>query len=100
MEISLDELNSVGRDNAKIYARFMVQILAQKSLSGSTQIGMMLHEINYRLSQVGYVPDTTIVLLDIDEQEKVHLVSRHSEKLAMAHELIKTASAFTKTLFV
>jgi len=58
------------------------------------------HEINYRLSQVRYVPDTTNVLLDIDEQEKEHLVSRHSENLAMAYELIKTVSAFTKTLFV
>lgn len=48
-------------------------------------IELMLRELNCTLSQVGYVPDTTNVLLDIDEQEKRHLLSRHSEKLAMAY---------------
>ncbi|XLS90857.1 hypothetical protein HN51_066865 [Arachis hypogaea] len=55
-----------------------------------TQIGLMLQEINCRLSEAGYVPDTTNVLLDVDEQEKEHLLSRHSEKLAMAYGLITT----------
>ncbi|RYR61505.1 hypothetical protein Ahy_A04g018679 [Arachis hypogaea] len=55
-----------------------------------TQIGLMLQEINCRLSKAGYVPDTTNVLLDVDEQEKEHLLSRHSEKLAMAYGLITT----------
>jgi hypothetical protein len=50
----------------------------------------MLQEINCRLSQVGYVPDTTNVLLDIDQKEKEHLLCRHSEKLAMAYGLINT----------
>ncbi|KAK7253152.1 hypothetical protein RIF29_37628 [Crotalaria pallida] len=61
-----------------------------ESHAENTQIGLMLEEINYRLSKAGYVPDTTNVLLDVEEQEKEHLLSRHSEKLAMAYGLITT----------
>ncbi|XP_014519513.1 pentatricopeptide repeat-containing protein At3g22690 [Vigna radiata var. radiata] len=62
-----------------------------ESHAENTQIELMLQEINCRLSGVGYVPDTTNVLLDVDEQEKEHLLSRHSEKLAIAYGLITTA---------
>eukprot|EP00256_Glycine_max_P019904 XP_003538647.2 pentatricopeptide repeat-containing protein At3g22690 [Glycine max] len=61
-----------------------------ESHAENTHIGLMLEEINCRLSEAGYVPDTTNVLLDVDEQEKEHLLSRHSEKLAMAYGLITT----------
>ncbi|KAE9596473.1 hypothetical protein Lal_00007600 [Lupinus albus] len=61
-----------------------------ESHAENNQIGLMLQEINYRLSKAGYVPDTANVLVDVDEQEKVHLLSRHSEKIAMAYGLITT----------
>lgn len=61
-----------------------------ESHTENTQIGLMLQEINCRLSQAGYVPDTTNVLLDIDEREKEYSLSRHSEKLAIAYGLITT----------
>ncbi|KAA0049341.1 pentatricopeptide repeat-containing protein [Cucumis melo var. makuwa] len=51
---------------------------------------MMLNEITSRLVDVGYVPDVTNVLLDVNEQEKKYLLNRHSEKLAMAYGLIST----------
>ncbi|KAK7405923.1 hypothetical protein VNO78_07535 [Psophocarpus tetragonolobus] len=63
---------------------------SDESHAESTQIGLMIEEINCRLSEAGYVPDTTNVLLDVDEQEKEHLLSKHSEKLAMAYGLITT----------
>ncbi|MED6182303.1 Pentatricopeptide repeat-containing protein [Stylosanthes scabra] len=63
---------------------------SDESHADYTQIGLMLQEINCRLSMAGYVPDTTNVLLDVDEQEKEHLLSKHSEKLAMAYGLITT----------
>ncbi|XP_038877935.1 pentatricopeptide repeat-containing protein At3g22690 [Benincasa hispida] len=53
-------------------------------------IDMMLKEINIKLGVAGYVPDTTNVLLDVNEQEKQYLLNRHSEKLAMAYGLIST----------
>nr|KYP52734.1 Pentatricopeptide repeat-containing protein At3g22690 family [Cajanus cajan] len=65
-------------------------ISGDESHAENTQIGLMLQEINCRLNEAGYIPDTTNVLLDVDEQEKEHLLSRHSEKLAMAYGLITT----------
>ncbi|PKI52420.1 hypothetical protein CRG98_027173 [Punica granatum] len=53
-------------------------------------ITRMLDEINCRLRDTGHVPDLSTVLLDVDEQEKGFLLSRHSEKLAIAYGLIST----------
>ncbi|EOY11964.1 Pentatricopeptide repeat - like 10 [Theobroma cacao] len=38
----------------------------------------------------GYVPDTSVVLLDIEEKEKEKFLYRHSEKLALCFGLINT----------
>lgn len=65
-------------------------ISGDESHPENTNIDLMLKEINCRLSEVGYVPDITNVLLDVDLREKEHLLSRHSEKLAMAFGLIST----------
>ncbi|KAI3676548.1 hypothetical protein L1987_86159 [Smallanthus sonchifolius] len=40
----------------------------------------------------GYVPNTSVVLLDIEESEKVRFLFRHSEKLAIVFGLISTAN--------
>ncbi|KAK4252623.1 hypothetical protein QN277_014370 [Acacia crassicarpa] len=53
-------------------------------------IDLMLKEISCKLGEAGYVPDITNVLLDVDLREKEQLLSRHSEKLAMAFGLITT----------
>lgn len=43
-------------------------------------------EISTRLKNtIGYSPDTEQVLLDIEEEEKEHALSVHSEKLAIAY---------------
>ncbi|XP_077239667.1 LOW protein: PPR containing-like protein [Tasmannia lanceolata] len=54
------------------------------------QIVRMLDEIGAKLKDVGHVPDLANVLLDVNEEEKNHLLNRHSEKLAMAFGLIGT----------
>ncbi|KAF8391692.1 hypothetical protein HHK36_024001 [Tetracentron sinense] len=38
----------------------------------------------------GYVPDTSVVLLDMDEDKKEHVLYRHSEKLALVFGLMNT----------
>ncbi|KAK6148185.1 hypothetical protein DH2020_019097 [Rehmannia glutinosa] len=38
----------------------------------------------------GYVPNTSVVLLDIEEEEKEKILFRHSEKLALVFGLINT----------
>ncbi|XP_028070187.1 LOW QUALITY PROTEIN: pentatricopeptide repeat-containing protein At3g22690-like [Camellia sinensis] len=56
-----------------------------------TDIALMLQEMNCRIRDVGHVPDLTNVLLDVDDREKEFLLSRHSEKRAMAFGLLRTS---------
>jgi pentatricopeptide repeat protein len=79
-----------GSSSIEVHGLIREFTSGDESHTENTQIGLMLQEINCRLSQVGYVPDTTNVLLDIDQKEKEHLLCRHSEKLAMAYGLINT----------
>ncbi|KFK39557.1 hypothetical protein AALP_AA3G259500 [Arabis alpina] len=55
------------------------------------KIEAMLYEINH----LGHVPDLGNVLMDVDEQEKIFMLSRHSEKLAMAFGLISSKKGTT-----
>ncbi|KAJ4968562.1 hypothetical protein NE237_015263 [Protea cynaroides] len=59
------------------------------------EIHQMLAEMSKKLKQVGYVADTSTVLLNIDEEEKETALSYHSEKLAMAFGLISTTPSAT-----
>ncbi|BAF20869.1 Os07g0163900 [Oryza sativa Japonica Group] len=54
----------------------------------SVQIYDTLDMINKRLTEAGYVPDVSSVLHDIGEEEKVHAVKVHSERLAIAYGFI------------
>lgn len=55
------------------------------------RINEMLAEMRRKLNEAGYVPDTSTVLLNIDEEEKETALTYHSEKLAMAFGLISTS---------
>ncbi|KAG9455091.1 hypothetical protein H6P81_007995 [Aristolochia fimbriata] len=55
-------------------------------------VDRMLDEISKKLREMGHEPDLTNVLLDVDEVEKEHVLSRHGEKLAMAFGLISTGA--------
>ncbi|BBN69088.1 Zinc-binding dehydrogenase family protein, partial [Prunus dulcis] len=43
-----------------------------------------------RMKEEGYVPDTNFVLHDVEEEQKEHNLSYHSEKLAVAFGIIST----------
>ncbi|KAL7144771.1 hypothetical protein ABFS83_07G034500 [Erythranthe nasuta] len=53
-------------------------------------IASMLDEINGRIGDEGYFRDLTNVLMDVDEGEKEFLLSRHSEKVAIAFGLVSS----------
>ncbi|KAJ6373013.1 hypothetical protein OIU76_027363 [Salix suchowensis] len=55
----------------------------------------MLDEIDMRLEKAGFVPDTSEVLYDMDEECKEGVLSHHSEKLAIAFGLISTKPGTT-----
>ncbi|KAI7742337.1 hypothetical protein M8C21_012027, partial [Ambrosia artemisiifolia] len=49
----------------------------------------MLEYLGGLLKEAGYSPDGSFVLHDVDEEEKVHSLGYHSEKLAVAYGLLK-----------
>ncbi|KAL2899483.1 hypothetical protein RDABS01_024565 [Bienertia sinuspersici] len=56
----------------------------------SDQIYKKLEELSTRLKDAGYRPDTTYVLQDVEDEQKEAILSRHSERLAIAFGLIAT----------
>lgn len=54
----------------------------------SEMIYAKLEDLSTRLQDMGYQPDTTYVLHDIEEDQKEEILSRHSERLAIAFGLI------------
>lgn len=49
----------------------------------------MLERLGVLLREAGYCPDSSFVLHDVDEEEKVQSLGYHSEKLAIAYGLLK-----------
>ena len=56
----------------------------------ATEIFQMWEQLLEKMTRKGYVPNTSVVLLDIEEGEKRRFLYRHSEKLALAFGLINT----------
>ncbi|PKA64296.1 Pentatricopeptide repeat-containing protein [Apostasia shenzhenica] len=55
------------------------------------QINDLLEELYGRLRAVGYIPNTSFALHDVEEEQKENAVLYHSEKLAVAYALLRTA---------
>ncbi len=53
-------------------------------------IDAAMGEVSERIAAIGYKPDTSWVLHDVDEQRKRGLLCQHSEKLATVYGLIRT----------
>ncbi|XVE50883.1 hypothetical protein DITRI_Ditri01bG0199100 [Diplodiscus trichospermus] len=54
----------------------------------ANQMSDMWEELLVKMKLTGYRPDTSVVLLDIEEKEKEKFLYRHSEKLAFCFGLI------------
>ncbi|KAK8954666.1 Pentatricopeptide repeat-containing protein [Platanthera zijinensis] len=61
-----------------------------EKLSQHQEIYEMVEEIAKKLKRAGYVPTTSEMLLDIDDEDKEDALHWHSEKLAIAFALLKT----------
>lgn len=61
-----------------------------KSHPQSEEIELYLKEVTDELKLRGYVPDTGVVLHDMDAEEKEYNLGHHSEKLALAYALMST----------
>lgn len=73
--------------NRKIY-KFVSQDMCYPQCDS---IYEMLHQMEWQLKFEGYSPDTSQVLMDVDEEEKRQRLSNHSQKLAIAFALIHTS---------
>ncbi|XP_062220168.1 pentatricopeptide repeat-containing protein At5g66520-like [Phragmites australis] len=61
----------------------------------ATDICETLDKLLSEARRRGYVPDTSVVLLDVDDNEKERVLARHSEKLAVAFGLMTTPPGTT-----
>ncbi|CAO2821801.1 unnamed protein product [Amaranthus hypochondriacus] len=59
------------------------------------QIHALLAELSEEMKQQGYIPQTKLVLYDLDEKEKERILLGHSEKLAVGFGLINTSKGQT-----
>ena len=56
----------------------------------SDEVFALLEELGKEMRKRGYIPDTSSVMHDLEEQEKVQQLSLHSERLAVAFGLLKS----------
>ncbi|XP_057964152.1 pentatricopeptide repeat-containing protein At3g24000, mitochondrial isoform X2 [Malania oleifera] len=59
------------------------------------EIHKMWEKISEKIREIGYVPDTSHVLLFVDDQEREVKLQYHSEKLALAFALLNTPPGST-----
>ncbi|BAT99683.1 hypothetical protein LR48_Vigan06g077800 [Vigna angularis] len=78
---------SLVEANRKVH-KFVSQ---DKSQPECDTIYEMIHQMEWQLKFEGYAPDTSQVLLDVDEEEKRQRLKHHSQKLAIAFALIQTS---------
>ncbi|KAL0366898.1 UNVERIFIED_CONTAM: putative pentatricopeptide repeat-containing protein [Sesamum radiatum] len=59
------------------------------------QINQALQDLMERIELEGYIPDTNVVLHDVDEEQKRYVLSAHSERLAIVFGVISTPDGTT-----
>ncbi|KAK2979486.1 hypothetical protein RJ640_005401 [Escallonia rubra] len=57
----------------------------------SQHIYDLLADLIHRIKALGYVPETSFALHDVDDEEKSDLLFEHSEKLALAYGILTSA---------
>eukprot|EP01018_Ginkgo_biloba_P030661 Gb_29995 [translate_table: standard] len=81
---------SPGCSWIEIKNRVHVFLVGDRSHPQSEKIYAMLESLAWKMKQAGYVPNTSFVLHDVEEEEKEYILCGHSEKLAIAFGLINT----------
>ena len=65
-------------------------VVGDRSHPEAKKIYDVLNNLSKKLKAEGYIPDTGLVLRNIDEEQKVHALCAHSERLAIAYGLMHT----------
>ncbi|CAA0832420.1 Pentatricopeptide repeat-containing protein [Striga hermonthica] len=88
-------MRDVGANKSPGYSWVEVQgaihtfCVGDTSHAESERIYAFLDELELRIKDDGYVSATKIVLHDVEEEEKQHMLKYHSEKLAMAYGIMR-----------
>eukprot|EP01018_Ginkgo_biloba_P034186 Gb_33064 [translate_table: standard] len=80
-----------GCSSIEVNNKVHVFVVGDKSHPQSEKIYAMLETLAGQMEKAGYVPDTNFVLHDVEDEVKEHMLSSHSEKLAIAFGLINTS---------
>ncbi|KAL3506491.1 hypothetical protein ACH5RR_031873 [Cinchona calisaya] len=73
----------LGKESLVFYA-------GESSIPMKNEISYLLKEMDAKMRKRGYVPDTSLVLHDMEQQEKERQLFWHSERLAVAYGLLKS----------
>ncbi|XP_057439844.1 pentatricopeptide repeat-containing protein At1g18485 [Lotus japonicus] len=65
------------------------------SLLESNKIQLSWIKLEKKIRKFGYKPDTSCVLHELEEEEKIKILKNHSEKLAISFGLLNTAEGTT-----
>lgn len=76
-----------------------VFLVGDRSHAQSEQIYSTLESLDRQMKQAGYVPDTKLVLHDVEEELKEHILYQHSEKLAIVFGIINIPSGTPIRIF-
>lgn len=80
-----------GSSSVEVKRKVFKFVSQDKSHPRCEGVYEMLHQMEWQLKFEGYSPDTSQVLLDVDEEEKRQRLSTHSQKLAIAFALVHTS---------
>ncbi|XP_057482690.1 pentatricopeptide repeat-containing protein At3g26782, mitochondrial [Actinidia eriantha] len=84
-----------GFSLVEIKGRVHVFLVGDREHPQHEKIYQYLEKLTLKLQEVGYVPNMTSVLHDVDEEEKEMTLRIHSEKLAVAFGVMSTVPGTT-----
>jgi pentatricopeptide repeat protein len=79
-----------GQTTIEIDGQVHTFVVNDQSHPQTSAIYAELTKLFAEMKQAGYIPDTNFALHDVEEEQKEHLLSYHSEKLAIAFGMIST----------
>ncbi|KAF5201537.1 Pentatricopeptide repeat-containing protein [Thalictrum thalictroides] len=88
-----------GWSSIEVNNRVDVFYTANRSHPQSEAIYKELKVLMDKMKNIGYVPDYSFVLQDVEEDEKEQILSSHSERLAIAYGIITTPPKATIHIF-
>ncbi|KAL8139378.1 hypothetical protein V2J09_005399 [Rumex salicifolius] len=88
-----------GWSSVEINNKIDVFYTGNKTHPKSDEIYRELEALMDKMRSHGYVPDYSFVLQDVEEDEKEHILTSHSERLAIAFALISSPPKSTIRIF-